>query len=175
MEALLDLDLGLHWDWIWGLAIDSNTFTIWEVEEIMIWMHLWGGVDAFGDLGLVPVYLERISLDYFLWMDTSVDSDVFLDLHGDGIRGIGTPMFAGLEMPRWRCPHVGKIIACNMYNFIIMVITAAIWGHRRHRALRKPSTIKIKVFSCKALISWWSGPGGYASGGHPSMPSLHVH
>ena len=36
MDALLDLDLGLHWDL--GLADDPNTFTEWEVEEIKIWV-----------------------------------------------------------------------------------------------------------------------------------------
>ena len=31
MDALLDLDLGLHWDL--GLADDPNTFTEWEVKD----------------------------------------------------------------------------------------------------------------------------------------------
>ena len=36
MDALLNLDLGLHWDL--GLADDPNPFTEWEVEEIKIWV-----------------------------------------------------------------------------------------------------------------------------------------
>ena len=37
MDALFNLDLGLHWDL--GLADDPNTFTEWEVKELKIRVH----------------------------------------------------------------------------------------------------------------------------------------